>query len=245
MLFIKKGEQMRIAICDDDPEFRQTISGFLKPYRSIYPELTESEFGSGEELVKAYSRRQSFDILFLDIKMKDVDGIQAAQKIRASDIDVIIIFVTSYTEFVPDTFRVGAFQFLLKPVSESDFKRDFERAADYFRISHFKYRIRWKETTVALEVKDIYYIEAANRHLLVFTAESKFECVGRIAEEEKKLTGYNIVKCHQSYMVNLSYVRQIDNSKVYLANGKQIPVSRKHKERIKDAFNSYLSGCSV
>lgn len=236
---------MRIAICDDDCEFRQLITGFLQPYKMVYPEITENSFSNGEELVNAYKNNSRFDILFLDIMMKDVDGIEAAKKIRAMDKDVIIIFITGYTEFVPDTFRVGAFQFLLKPVDEVEFKRDFERAVEFFRINHFKYKIRWKDTTSAVEIKNISYIEAANRHLFVYTTDSKLECVGKIAEEEKKLTGYNIVKCHQSYMVNLSYVRQIDNSKVYLAGGKQIPVSRKLKETVKAAFNNYLTGCSV
>lgn len=236
---------MRIAICDDSCEFRQQISDYVRPYQFIYPEIKQKEFSSGEELVGAYSAGQRFDILFLDIKMKDIDGIEAAKKIRSIDRDVLIIFVTGYVDYVPETFRVGAFQFLLKPVSKSEFKRDFERAVDFYKISHFKYLVRWKDTTSVIEIKDIYYIEAANRHLTVHTAKSSVECVGRIVQEEKKLVGYNIVKCHRSYMINLCHVKQIDNTKVLLTNGKQIPVSKAYKDTVKVSFNSYLLGCSV
>jgi DNA-binding LytR/AlgR family response regulator len=236
---------VKIAICDDDEEFRAIISNYIKPYKASKPEITESEFVCGEDLINAYSKGQQFDILFLDIRMKDVDGVEAAKKIREKDQNVIIIFITSYTSFVSDTFRVGAFQFLTKPVKEEDFKKDFERALELYRISHFKYLVKWKDKTSILEISEIYYIEASNRHLFVNTGSSRCECVGKISEEEKKLSSYNFVKCHQSYLVNVRYIKLIDLTKIHLSNGKEIPLSKHLRASVKGIFNSYILGSIV
>jgi len=236
---------MRIAICDDDEEFRATISNYIKPYKASRPEITQSEFVCGEDLVNAYSKGQKFDILFLDIRMRDVDGVEAAKKIRETDKNVIIIFITSFASFVSDTFRVGAFQFLTKPVKEEDFKKDFERALELYRINHFKYLVKWKDKTSVLEINEIYYIEASNRHLFINTESNRCECVGKISEEEKKLSSYNFVKCHQSYLVNIRYIKLIDLYKIHLSNGKEIPLSKHLRARVKGIFNNYILGSIV
>lgn len=236
---------MRIAICDDDNEFRGLISDYLQPYKEKYPEITESNFCCGEDLISAYAKGQQFDILFLDIQMKDFDGVETAKIIRETDSNAIIIFITSFVSFVSDTFRVGAFQFLMKPLKQAAFNIDFERAIERYKINHYKYSVKWKDVTSAFEISDIYFIEASNRHLVVYTQDEMFEYVGKISEEADKLKSYNILKCHQSYLVNFRHIKRIDNNKIYLSNRLQIPISRHLKVRIKAAFNDFILGCSV
>ncbi len=242
----KTGEgPMRIAVCDDEKVCRDRISGFLKPYQENYPQITVNEFCSGEELIHAYENGEFFDILFLDIQMEAIDGIGTAQKIRETDKNAIIIFITSYVAFVSQTFRAGAFQFLVKPVEQAEFNRDFERAIESYKKSHYKYSLRSKEGTTSIEINGIYYIEIYRKHLFVFAENCKYECVGTLAEEEKKLKGYNFVLCHKSFLVNMRYIRLIGTDSIELTNGMEIPLSRSYKANVKVTFNDYILECSV
>lgn len=236
---------MRVAVCDDEKVCRDRISGFLKPYQEKHPQIVIKEFCSGEELINAYAKGEPFDILFLDIQMEGIDGIDTAQKIRETDKNAIIIFITSYVAFVSQTFRAGAFQFLVKPVEQEEFNRDFERAMDSYRTSHYKYSLKGKEGTSSIEINEIYYIEIYRKHLFVFAENCKYECVGTIAEEEKKLKDYDFVLCHKSYLVNMRYIRLIGTDSIELTNGMEIPLSRSYKANVKLAFNDYILECSV
>lgn len=236
---------MYIAICDDEKFYRDKIKNYLKGYIELYPEISITEFDCGEDLLKSYNNGERFDFLFLDIQMKAIDGVQTAQEIREMDKHVIIFFITSYINFVSATFRVGAFQFLVKPINENDFKRDFSRAIEQYRINHYKYIVKYKDLTATLEIKDIIYIEAFNRHLFVFDGTTKYECVGKLKDEEKKLSSYGFVRCHQGFLVNMAYIKLIGKTSIILGNGDEIPVSKGLRPNLMDTFNKYIAGYSI
>lgn len=231
---------MRIAICDDVKFYRDKIKGYLEEYKKIYPEINIMEFNSGEGLIKAYDNEETFDFLFLDIHMKDIDGVETARKIREKDEHIIIFFITSYVNYVSDTFRVGAFQFLIKPIKKSDFKKDFDRAIELYRLNYSKYIVKYKGTTTNLEIRNIVYIEGYNRHLYIFDGVNKHECVGKLKDEEKKLSVYGFVRCHQGYLVNMNYIKSIDKTSIILKNEDSIPVSRRLRPYVMDSFNRYI-----
>ncbi|WMM25780.1 LytTR family DNA-binding domain-containing protein [Tissierella sp. MB52-C2] len=232
---------MRIAICDDESFYREKIKKYLEKYINLYPEISITEFDCGEELLKTYDNEEKFDFLFLDIQMKDIDGVQTAQKIRVKDKHVIIFFITSYVNFVSDAFRVGAFQFLIKPISENDFRKDFDRAIEQHKINHYKYVVKYKGSTTKLEVKDIIYIEALNRHLFIFNGVNRYECVGKLKDEEEKLSFYGFVRCHQGFLVNMAYIKKINKTSILLENGDEIPVSKGLRPRAMEDFNKYIT----
>ncbi|MEI6578265.1 MAG: LytTR family DNA-binding domain-containing protein [Eubacteriales bacterium] len=236
---------MRIAVCDDEKVCRDRIVGLIKPYKEKDPEITVNEFCCGEDLVAAYANGEQFDILFLDIQMKDIDGVETAHIIRETDKNTIIFFITSHVNFVSDTFRVGTFQFLVKPVEEADFILDFERAIESYKINHYKHLFKQKEGNCIIEIKEIFFIEVYNKHLYVNAENQVYECTGTLAEEEKKFKKYNFVMCHKSYLVNLRYIKLVGIDNIQLTNGKQIPLSKNFKTDVKAALNKYILECSV
>lgn len=236
---------MKIAICDDEKFYRDEIIKNLERYKEDYPEMDILQFTCGEDLIASYNNGQNFDFLFLDIQMKDIDGVQTAQEIRKWDKYVILFFITSYVNFVSATFRVGAFQFLIKPIDERDFKEDFDRAIKQHKINHFKYIVRYKESTITLEVKDVIYIEALNRHLFVVDKSNRYECIGKLKEEEKKLSSYGFVRCHQGFLVNMAYIKLIEKTFIVLKDGSQIPVSKRLRPSVMDVFNKYIARYSI
>lgn len=235
---------MNIAICDDLRECRERLKELLVPYTEAN-RLKVREFERGEDLLAASSDTNRWDIVFLDIEMDGMTGIETGQRLKKQQRDVIILFITSYVGYVSDAFRLDAFQFLVKPVQEEDFRKDFERALRLWRVRHKRYLVKWRDTSRVLEYKDILYLEAYNRHISVYTADGSYECVGKLPEEYEKLKPFGFARCHQGYVVNLGSVESIDGTHVKLKNGAEIPVSRRLHTALMEDFNLYIAGKKI
>lgn len=119
---------MTIAICDDEKFFRETIINYLLTFQIEANDISVFEFENGENLISAYKKGKKFDIVFLDIEMDGITGIEVGKQIREFEKNVIFIFTTSHTEYISDAFRLNAFQFLVKPINQEDFNNEMKRA---------------------------------------------------------------------------------------------------------------------
>ncbi len=173
---------LKIAICDDEQIHIDKIQSLLNPKIDEYS-LEISSFNSADKILEALQNNVIFHIVFLDIEMGETSGLSVAEYLSENSIDSIVIFITSHVSYVSDTFRLGAFQFLIKPINEKDFNKDFDRAIALYRAKHEKYQIKWWQTNVSVRYGDITYIEGYNRHLFVHTVNQSFECVGKLAEQ--------------------------------------------------------------
>lgn len=232
---------MNIAICDDDRKCIDRINTLLEKYIEkekiiIYPYM------SGEELLSEIKDSLIPDIVFLDIEMLKISGIDVARKLKKIKEDIIIIFMTSHLNYVSDTFRLGAFQFLVKPVDEKIFECDFERAIKKYKDLHKFYNVRWRDKNVYIEYRDIIYIEGYNRHLFICTEAEKYECVGNLNREEDKLVSYGYVRCHRGFLVNMNKIKEINKAEIVLKNEVIIPISRNYREGLMETFNLFIAG---
>ena len=179
---------MNIAVCDDLPEYREKLKELLSPYIASN-NLDIAEFSRGEDLLASCEEGKSWDIVFLDIEMDGLTGIETGKRLRKLQRDMIVIFVTSHVSYVSDAFRQDAFQFLLKPVQEEDFRKDFERALRVWKNRRRRYLVKWRNTSNMLEYRSILYLEAYHRHIFVHTSDEDYECVGKLQEEFAKAMG--------------------------------------------------------
>ncbi len=233
---------MNIAICDDDSKCVENIFNLLQEYVES-EQLDIYTYYSGEDFVAELDKENMrFDIVFLDIEMSGLSGIDVARRLRERDNKTIIFFVTIHLNYVSDTFRLGAFQFLVKPIDKDTFTMDFERAIKSYKNDHQIYSIRWRDFNYVIDYGDIYYIEGYKRHLYVHTDYEKYECVGMMADEERKLIPYNFARCHQGFLINLAKVKEINKTDLTLNNGTVIPISRRYKEKLLESFNLFLAG---
>jgi len=246
---------MRIAICDDEEKSRGTVIEYLKPYLKEGLYFVYNEFENGESLLESH-KVQPFDIIFLDIEMDALSGMEAAEALHKLGNSPIIIFITNHVSYISEALRVDAFQFLVKPITKQDFDVDFNRAREKYKINHYLYTVRYREFNLAIEVKDIEYIEISKRHLLLHTNGSEQKFNGKLSDEAKKLRSYNFVLCHQSYLVNMRYIKRIKQEKtdtrqrhkgarIELKSGKEIPVSKHRLTEVMSRFNDFLSRYSV
>ncbi|AFS78960.1 sensory transduction protein LytT [Gottschalkia acidurici 9a] len=236
---------MKVALCDDDKIFRDKIKNHLNTYIEEYPEIEMFEFCCGEDLLNSYNAEHKYDILLLDVELININGLDTAEEIRKLDKNVIIIFISSYTQYVFNVFSLNAFNYLVKPFTLEEFNEVLNKAIKQHRVNYFKYSVKNNESIINLEIKDILYIEGYRRHIKVFTEDNIYESVGKLKDQEKILKSYNFVTCHQGFLVNMAYIKEISKSDIILTNGSEVPISvRKRADTIKE-FNRYLEGHSI
>ncbi|MCH5194345.1 MAG: response regulator transcription factor [Oscillospiraceae bacterium] len=220
---------MKIAVCDDDSAAREHI------ILLINEQLQGAEivsFSSGEEMLDSQDR---FDIYFLDVEMKTLSGMDTAKRIRQSQEErsspkSIIIFITGYERYMQDAFDVSAFHYLLKPVSEEKFRSVFERALTEAKTSSERLEryILIKNSGVQQKVyiRDIYYIESANKKVIIHTQNGTLEIYGKMDELEK-MTGSGFYRCHRCYLVNMEMITSYNIDTIRVASGDKLILAQK------------------
>ena len=236
---------VNIAVCDDEQTQNEKIAGYISTYRQTYPDLSVSEFLSGGELLHSCETGYRYDFVFLDIQMQGADGVETARQLRAVNSGVLVIFISSFTKYVSSAFRRNAFQFLIKPVGESEFRREFDRAVQVYYRRHHKYIIGNQEKTEALEIGEILYIEGYHRYLSLQTRGQVYDKIGKLNDEEKRLAPLGFVRIHQGFFVNMAFIKTLESESIQLADGKKLPMSARKKPEALRAFHRYLSGCAL
>lgn len=228
---------MEIAICDDEKAMCDHLEELVKRQA---PDCHTELFFSGEELLR---EKKTFDIIFLDIQLEGMNGIDAARILRKGNQEAVLIFITGLKEYVFEAFDVSAFHYLLKPVREEKFEEVFARAATEVERKREREEetlfIKSKGRTVILNRKDILYVESQNRKVNFHTAKETLELYFDMEKLEKRL-GKNFYRCHRGYIVNMGYVAEYGKDSISLTNGETVYLSRrKYKEFVK-AYMDYL-----
>lgn len=229
-------KEMKIAICDDEPLF---LHHFVKKLRDIEPVEYITTFLSGEELLDS---DLDFHIIFLDVEMTGMNGIDTAFALRQKGYDGIVIFLTSHAEVMPEAFKVRAFRFLQKPIEEADLKEAYEAAEiEVCNTPHILLKHRGGSTY--MKWTDIVYFEAYGDGTYLYHR------TGQVYDTDKQLKYWveqaekeSFFRIHKSYLVSLRYVKQITKEcQVVLQNGEQrLPISRRNYSATREAFFAYI-----
>ena len=220
---------MKIAVCDDDRTTREQITFLIRKQKSDVEVIL---FESGEDMIKS---QESFEIIFLDIKMKELSGIDVAKYMREEQEKrgrekSIIIFVTGYREYMEDAFDVNAFHYLVKPVDEKKFYMVFSRAWKEVLAKTKQKRlsvvIKWNGMQKKILLQDIYYIESSNKKVIFHTKDGKLDTYGKMEDWESKL-GDSFYRCHRGYLVNLEKIIAYNVDTIDVINGDSLILAKK------------------
>ncbi len=217
---------LSIAVCDDEVI---ECCNMAKRIKEIMEEMKIPciirQFRSGGELLQAL---ESFDIVFLDIIMQDLDGMKTAQAFRKKASDKILIFVSSSREYVFEAYDVEAFQYLLKPVDDRKLKNVLQKAVIKTQIRSKEFIIVSRERQKKkLFLDDIYYFEIKGRIVDAHGPEGIFTYYEQIGELENKIRDKGFFRCHKSYLINLKYVDGYSRKEVVLENGEKIVIAKR------------------
>lgn len=234
-----------IAICDDEQIQIDRIKNYLSRFNSSM-ELVVKQFLNGKEIIDSYKKGNKFDIIYLDIRMAPLNGIEAAKILRLMDENVIIIFITSLIEYAIQGYEVQAFHYLIKPLSHKRFDKVFIRACKKVsgRRGDF-YLIKNRNELTKLEVGNIVYIESFGRKVSAHTEHQIYEHYSNISDEEKNLCSFGFIRVHKSFLVNMKYIEQLQSTKILLKNGRSIPLSKNRYKYAYDEFTKFLVGCLI
>lgn len=231
---------IHIAIVEDEPVYLRQLSDFLERFeKESGREIKVSVYRDGEDIIEDY--RGDFDIILMDIQMRFMDGMTAAEKIRQWDQEVIIMFITNMTQYAVKGYEVDALYYLLKPVNYFDLSQKLERAFQRMRRreSHFL-SIPVADGIQKLNIDTIYYIECQGHRLMYKTSVGEFISKGRLGDLEERLQDYGFFRGNKGYLINMKHVEGVRQD-CCLIGGMQIPVSRLRKTKFMEALARYMS----
>ncbi len=220
---------MKIAIVEDEKIYMEDLQNTLFGWKPDNMELEVASFYTGEEIVKRYcSECSEYDLIFMDIKLDGIDGLEAARQLREAGYEGAIAFLTSHTDFkyVQDGYNVSALHYFEKPIKKENIEACINLLAtnNHFKHLYFKYLYNGKE--IFISCKEILYFESQRNYIVIHTLNSKlspYKYKGNISSVLSQVPK-SFVQCHRSYVVNMTHVVLIKNKDLFMRSQEQIPI---------------------
>ena len=204
--------------------------------RFVYP--------NGLEFITNY--QPGFDAVFMDIKMPLIDGMEAAEKLRKIDSDVILIFVTNMAQLAIRGYKVNAMDFMVKPVSYFDFALEMDKIRrEHERRSEDYIWVKSSGVLRRIDFADIFYIEIIMHDVYMHTEKETVNFRGSLKNLEEQLDPRAFSRCNNCYIVNLQHVKAVKEDIVILENGAELHMSRTRKRQFMNALTAYFSGTGI
>ncbi len=226
---------MRIAICDDEKIMRDRLRVCLGRYDK---DLCCDEYKSGLELL---SSSDKYDIIFLDIEMPGISGMETAGELRRRKSNARIVFLTNHLECIQDAFKVKAFRFLSKPVDHEELNETLrETQAEILSLESIVISHKGRIDTIPL--KKLVYFESFGDGTYIYDTDGNvYECSVQLKEWDKQLGGKGFFKIHKSYIVSLGCVSHIENNQLFLSGISQsFTISRRNLTSFREAYLKYV-----
>ncbi|MHC1748241.1 MAG: LytR/AlgR family response regulator transcription factor [Cellulosilyticaceae bacterium] len=228
-----------IAICEDEQiQLQTTARIFLDIQEKEGIKFNVDLFTSGEALIA--NGYEQYDIIILDIQMKEMDGVETAKTIRKTNKKVDIIFVTGMEKYWPEGYNVNAYRYILKPINtEAFYKLMMELINEKVKNEAF-ITLKNEGALEKVLVSDIKYLAISQRKVKIYTNSGIYVSNISLSEWSEKLAQYGFANPHTSYLVNFKYVKSIDKEKVVITNGDIVYVSQRKYKEFKNRFIEYI-----
>jgi len=233
---------IKVAICEDskmDRNILQRIIEYLMKERGISYQI--DVFENGESLIEGYCDHPC-DLIFLDIMMGEIDGIETGRRIRENDQKVEIVYCTLSKDFAIAAYEIHAMGYLLKPYEPGR----IGAVLDYYVQKHPQKNQNYIEVkshrkSVIIPFKDIIYMESDNKVVYIHTTtQGDVKVYNRLDVLEKEIKDGRFLRCHQSYFVNLQYVAGVVDSDFIMLNDCMIPIRKSGRKLIVKKYEEYL-----
>lgn len=225
----------RIAICDDEQNQIEYITSIVTSWSAHEGHGCEIRtFASAEAFLFEYEEDKAYDILLLDVEMKNMNGIELAKRIRKDNNRAEIIFITSHFEFVGEGYEVDALHYLIKPISAEKLTQVLTKAAEKISVEPPSVVISCEGETVKLYEADIRYVESFLHYIVIHTKDNEYKIKENISVFENKVSDV-FYRIHRSYLVSLKYITRISRTSVNIGNT-ELPLSRGKYDNINRAF---------
>lgn len=221
---------IRIAICDDNQEYVAIVKEYLNNLN--ISRMDYDVYFSGEELIASYQISPTkYDVILLDMEMQGLNGIETANLIRQVDDQVIIIFITNYSEYMKESFQCEPFRFLIKPLVFSEIESAFQAIVKKLSKKRNTVVFEQNKTKVRLYCDDIIVCESQGHWTWIYTKENVYKVCRSLSEFYKLLDETAFVQPHKSFVINMQYIKYIKGKDIVLYHfSRAIPISRSQKK---------------
>lgn len=230
-----------VAIVEDDKDFSDLLKDYLKQYeieKKIQCEV--KVFDHAQAILENYENE--YDLILMDIEMPGMNGMDAAEKIREKDEEVVIMFITNMAAYAIRGYSVGALDFVMKPINYYTFSMKMTRALKRVPKKDVKpIVLALSDGMKKLDAKQIYFLEVQNRMVHYHTEEGEFVVRGTLQAAEQMLSDYSFIKCNHWYLVNLMHVTEVRKN-VAIVGGFEVEISRRNKTAFLKALTDYMGG---
>lgn len=225
----------KIAICDDEAADITYVENLVKKWAAEREkEILVDRFFSAEAFLFEYENKRDYDILLLDIEMKEMDGVTMAKRIRQENESIQIVFITGYSDYISEGYEVAALHYLMKPVKEEKICSVMDRAVQKVQHNERMLYLDVSGEMIRIPLYEIRYLEVLRNYVTIH-AKQDYTVKKTLSEVEKELDE-RFFKAGRSYLINLKLVRRVTKTEVYLSDGAVIPLPRGQYEAINKAI---------
>lgn len=232
-----------IAIVEDEDDAAEKLKGYIARYgEQNGSEFNIVRFANAADFIEQY--RSDFAVVFMDIQMPKMNGMDVAERLRKRDKTVSIIFITNLVQYARRGYEVDAVGFLVKPVSYYDFSLKFGKALDLYVVNEKRdFTINTPGELVRISTDKLMYVEILNHRLYYHLIDDVVEMTGVLSEAESNLAEYGFLRCNKCYLVNPRFVVSVKGQEVTVGNC-TLAISRPRRAEFLTGLAKYFSGQS-
>lgn len=226
-----------IAVCDDEEVILKFISKEIQLlFHKYNQDVLIEQFQNGKSLLDYILSGHHYDVLFLDVDMPSLSGIEIGKQLRLQADSCTIVFISNHDEFVFDSFRVNPFRYIRKSNFKNEIKDTIFDLNKELLVTNRLIKIHTQNNHVCLNPRNIIYIECNDKILKIVTNDKPIFMRYKLSDIQQELKEYGFIRIHKGYLVNFRYILSIEKNDVVLDSGEKLPIS---KYRVKDVINEF------
>ena len=227
---------MNIFVLDDEQVIVETLCNILKEICTDKDNIYG--YTNYSSLLKDIKTKKC-DILFMDIKLEDVNGIELIKENEDYLNGTKLIYITGYDEYVEDVFETDLVYLVKKPLNEEKIRKAYLKSIEKINNENKVIVVKTVRETRKIKINDIFYIESDVRLVNIHLKNEVLVSYAKLSDMEERLKG-RFLRTHKSYLVNLDKVKSYKNNQLILENGKIIPISRNNASKVKNEIFNYV-----
>jgi len=237
-------DMIKICICDDKMETVEQLNAEIsRELMLLGANYSISCKHNGKDLLEDMEKKEGFDVVFLDMEMDGINGIETARMIRQKNYDTSIIFISAHEQYLKEAFDLQPHNFLIKPIDDEKLSRVTKEIYEMKQEDQNQFSFEYKRTTYNLNIHDILYLCSDNRVLTMVLKDGEKTFYGQLSQIEKKLgaSPCRFLRIHRSYLVNMYNIKEYNFESIKMQNEKILPISMEKRAKIRNVYKHVLN----
>lgn len=231
---------IKVVICDDEKKILNTLSKkIIQTFLNKDIEIEIFQTTSPTETLE-YLKSNVVDVIFLDIDMPILSGMDIAEKLLNEEYKGLLIFVTSHDSLVYRSFKYHPFGFIRKSHFDEEIEETVVRIMDEMAHRDCTFSYKTNEGTYRAKVSDILYFESESNYIIIHLLEHTHKFRATITQVETELSTNGFIRVHKGYLVNQQHIEILRKDEIVMSDNTVIPISRANKDVVKEKIMRYM-----